>query len=230
MSGAANPLDSGRVKVLCFDVDGTLSDTDDVYAAKAERFFPRFIFRRPDRVARRFVMWAEAPGNGLLGLLDRLGLDGLLARALARRDRGRPAKDHGYRMVAGVEEMLRALKGRYPLAVVSARDEAGTLRFLRHFGLEGYFDLIVTGQTVKHTKPWPDPILHAARRLGVEPGQCLMVGDTTVDMRAGRSAGAQTVGVLCGFGTEAELRRAGAQAILGSTAELVGLLRCNAIQ
>ena len=50
----------------------------------------------------------------------------------------------------------------------------------------------------------------AAQQMQVKPEECLMVGDTTVDIRAGKSAGAQTVGVLCGFGTERELRRAGA--------------------
>jgi phosphoglycolate phosphatase len=56
--------------------------------------------------------------------------------------------------------------------------------------------------------------------MGVAPESCLMIGDTTVDMRAGKSAGAQTVGVLCGFGEENELRRAGADAIFKSTADL----------
>ena len=51
-----------------------------------------------------------------------------------------------------------------------------------------------------------------------------MVGDTTVDIRAGKSAGAQTVGVLCGFGEEDELRKRGADMILTSTAELVQVL------
>ena len=52
----------------------------------------------------------------------------------------------------------------------------------------------------------------------------IMVGDTTVDIRSGRSAGAQTVGVLCGFGEEAELRRQGADSILATTADLSSLL------
>jgi phosphoglycolate phosphatase-like HAD superfamily hydrolase len=51
-----------------------------------------------------------------------------------------------------------------------------------------------------------------------------MVGDTTVDMRAGKSAGAQAVGVLCGFGEEPELRRKGADMILKTTGELAGVL------
>ena len=50
------PLDIARIHLLCFDVDGTLSDTDDLYARKVLRLFPRFLFRDPVRAARRLVM------------------------------------------------------------------------------------------------------------------------------------------------------------------------------
>jgi phosphoglycolate phosphatase len=50
-----------------------------------------------------------------------------------------------------------------------------------------------------------------------------MIGDTTVDIRAGKAAGAQAVGVLCGFGEEAELRQLGADLILKSTSDLAEL-------
>jgi phosphoglycolate phosphatase len=60
--------------------------------------------------------------------------------------------------------------------------------------------------------------------MGVDPQACLMVGDTTVDIRAGRAAGAQTIGVLCGFGTQRELERAGADLIVSSTADLAEIL------
>jgi len=64
----------------------------------------------------------------------------------------------------------------------------------------------------------------AAKKMGVKPVECLMIGDTTVDMRAGKSAGAQTVGVLCGFGEEEELIRLGADLILNNTGELTTIL------
>jgi phosphoglycolate phosphatase len=51
-----------------------------------------------------------------------------------------------------------------------------------------------------------------------------MVGDTTVDIRSGVSAGAQTVGVLCGFGEHQELQCAGSDLIVENVAELVGVL------
>jgi HAD superfamily hydrolase (TIGR01509 family) len=217
------PLDLARIKALCFDVDGTLSDTDDLYAQKAARFLPRFLFRDPARAARRLVMWIESPGNALMGLPDRFGLDDELAALVDWMYRHRRKRWKQYLLVPGVDALLASLHGRFPMAVVSARDEGGTRAFLDHFHLTRYFDAIVTSLTAPHTKPYPDPILFAAQKMGVAPESCLMIGDTTVDMRAGKSAGAQTVGVLCGFGEEGELRRADADEILKSTAEVGNL-------
>ena len=60
--------------------------------------------------------------------------------------------------------------------------------------------------------------------MQLPPEHCLMIGDTTVDILAGKRAGAQTVGLLCSFGTEGELRRAGTDIILSNLRELHELL------
>ncbi len=218
-------LDLSRIKALCFDVDGTLSDTDNLYTQKVLQFFPRFFFKDSARAARRFIMWVEAPGNALLGLADTLGVDDEMIAVihwLSLRRRYSPKK---FLLVPGVDKMLRQLHGRYPMAVVSARDEDGTLAFLEQFDLVQYFDVIVTGLSAKHTKPYPDPVLLAAQKMNVTPENCLMIGDTTVDIRAGKSAGAQTVGVLCGFGEEPELKKMGADLILQDTTKLLDILK-----
>lgn len=218
------PLDLQRIHALCFDVDGTLSDTDDMYVQKVVRFFPRFLFRDPQRAARRFVMWVESPGNALIGLPDIIGLDDELLGLWEWLNRHRPRPMKHFMMVAGVKEMLERLHGKYPMAVVSARDDKSTRAFLDQFELTGYFQEIVTAITAEHTKPYPDPILYVAEKMGVRPEDCLMIGDTTVDIRAGKAAGAQTVGVLCGFGERGELERRGADVILGNTSELADIL------
>jgi len=217
-------FDISRIKALCFDVDGTLSDTDDVYVHKVARFFPRFLFKDPEHTARRFVMWVEAPGNALLGLTDTIGLDDEIVALIDWISRHHKKQSKIFWLIPGVEEMLKQLKGHYPMSVVSARDEKGTMHFLEQFDLVKYFEAIITGQSAEHTKPYPDPILLAAQKMGVKPEECLMIGDTTVDIRAGKSAGTQTVGVLCGFGEESELRKKGADLILKTTGELAGLL------
>ena len=218
-------IDLTRIKALCFDVDGTLSDTDDLYVQKVQAFFPRFLFRDPTRAARRFVMWVEAPGNAMLGYADRLGLDDEIVAVINWISLHRKHADKKFLLIPGVDEMLKQLYGRYPMAVVSARDERGTMAFLEQFGLVKYFDVIVTGLSAEHTKPYPDPILLAAKKMNVLPENCLMIGDTTVDIRAGKSAGAQTVGVLCGFGEEPELQRLGADLILPDTPKLLDIIK-----
>jgi HAD superfamily hydrolase (TIGR01509 family) len=222
------PLDVSRIRAICFDVDGTLSDTDDVIVDRLARLLKpfRFLFRGRDagRVARRMVMASEAPGNLVIGIPDRIGLDDELAALadwIARRTGRRPRY---FRLMRGVQELLAQLHRRYPLAVVSARDARTTGAFLEQFDLTRYFQCVATAQTCPHTKPFPDPILWAAEQMGVAPEACLMVGDTTVDIRAGAAAGAQTVGVLCGFGEETELRQRGADMILSGTAELALVL------
>lgn len=218
------PLDVSQIKAICFDVDGTLNDTDDLYVQKVSKFLPPSLFRDPSHTARRFVMWIEAPGNALLGLADRLGLDDEMVAVIDWFSRHRRHSDKKFLLVPGVDAMLEKLRGRYPMSVVSARDEKGTLAFLEQYDLVRYFDVIVTGLSAQHTKPYPDPVLLAAKKMNTPPENCLMIGDTTVDIRAGKAAGAQTVGVLCGFGEEPELRMIGADEIIANTPRLLELL------
>jgi HAD superfamily hydrolase (TIGR01549 family) len=226
--GDPMPLQVSRIRAICFDVDGTLSDTDDMYIQKLERILSAFRIFLPHqdahRAARRLVMWSEAPGNFLIGISDTLGMDDEITAAMEWLNRHRPRPLKQFLLIPGVREMLQFLSARYPLAVVSTRENASTHHFLDQFQLSSYFQVIVTGQTAEHTKPYPDPIFYAAKVLNISPEACLMVGDTTVDIRAGKAAGAQTVGVLCGFGEEDELRKHGADMILNNTSELAKVL------
>ena len=223
------PFDPARVQALLFDIDGTLSDTDNQVVARLERFLRPLAGilaeRNPRAAARWLVMGLETPGNITYTALDRLGLDGPAGRllnTLSHWTSGRKPKH--FWAVPGVVEMLPRLAARYPLAVVSARGEKSSLAFLEQFNLRQYFQVVVTAQTCRYTKPFPDPVLHAARALGAPAENCVMIGDTTVDIRAGKSAGAQTIGVLCGFGHRGELERTGADLILETTAGVEGSL------
>lgn len=213
------PLDIERIEAICFDVDGTLSDTDDQWVARFERFFTPFrkvmFGYHPHQAARMMVMGMETPGNLLYHFLDILRIDGHFARLyslLAQRLKLVQRKQ--FLIVEGTHVMLETMMAHFPMSVVSARDANSTLAFLDQFDIAKHFHSVATSQTCKYTKPFPDPILKVAEDMGVKPENCLMIGDTTVDIRAGRAAGAQTLGVLCGFGTEDELVRAGADLIL----------------
>lgn len=234
-------LDLQRIRALCFDVDGTIADTDDHLVAQLAALFdlvPGVSGRRAERLGRQVVMGLETPVHGAYALLDRLGLDVPVSRLRARLKavkqrqadaanvRNPEAIDEvPHEMVAGVQEMLHKLGEHYPMVTISTGTAPRVERFLEHYGVRELFTAVIGAQTTRRMKPHPEPLFYAAQKMGVEPQACLMVGDTTIDVRTGVAAGAQTVGVLCGFGTERELRGAGAGLILRTTSDLLAVLR-----
>lgn len=229
LGGELPLLDPTRIRAILFDMDGTLADTDDDAIAKIARLIrpAHFLFpgRDPTRVLRWGLMQAETPLNWLMTVPDQLNLDESLAGLIDRlnRLRGHGAPAH-FLLIDGVRPMLDSLAGRYPLALVTSRGYRSVEPFLDQFELHPYFKVVVSALTAERIKPHPAPVLKAADLLGVPAVNCVMVGDTTVDIHAGRRAGAQTVGVLCGFGERDELEQAGAHAILDRTAQLGELL------
>jgi phosphoglycolate phosphatase len=219
------PLDPARLRAVLFDLDGTLADTDDEYIARVEKYLRPFKWLFPQRNPRPFLRWglttAISPLNTLMMMPDLLHLDEALVKVsnwIADR-LDQQAKGH-FVLMDGVEPLLAELSARFPLGIVTARPERGTLLFLEQFNLSRYFSVVAHAQSAIHTKPFPDPLRWCAERLNVAPEHCLMVGDTAVDILCGRSAGAQTAGVLCGFGARAELERYGADLILEHTLDL----------
>lgn len=221
------PFDPNRVEAICFDIDGTLADTDDAYVQDLSRALSSLrIFTSEEarqKLARRFVMAAETPVNAITTLLDRLFLNQTLGilRTTLHRLRG---EKEPHQLIPGVRTMLETLAVHYPLAIVTAREERSTESFLRATKLGPLFRYVATARTCTRAKPHPAPVRWAASQMEISPQACVMVGDTTVDIRAGVSAGAQTVGVLCGFGQRHELERSGANLILESTTELTEVL------
>lgn len=216
-------VDERSARAVLFDLDGTLIETDDeTVASLAQRL--RFLGRlapeaQRKRMARRWLMGSEDLVNGFITLLDRLDLDGLLFRLndIFRRWRG-IRKPENFVAVVGGPEALRALAQRYRLAVVTSRSRHEAERFLAQYELLDLFHAVITRDDVRRLKPHPSPVSKAAEKLGVPPTQCVMVGDTEVDVRSAKAAGALSVGVLCGFGERDDL--ADADLVIESTAQL----------
>lgn len=222
-------FDRARVKALCFDLDGTLADSDDEFIARLagwlEPWALRLGFKNDSRRLRRILQRLEGPKNHLYAWMDWLHLDEVLAPLTEgwQRLRGRQKTPTNW-LIPGVEEMLARVGEFYPLAIVTARGHRNTLNFLETNHIGQYFSVVATARTQRRAKPHPAPILWTASRLGVQPSQCAMIGDTTLDMLAGKRAGAQAIGVLSGFGVREDLERSGADVILESCAQLPAVL------
>lgn len=89
-------------------------------------------------------------------------------------------------------ETLALLASRRPLAVATNRGNSME-EVLRHFGLETFFQAVVTSRDVVRPKPWPDMLLLAAERIGIATEELLFVGDSELDLAAARGAGIRFV-------------------------------------
>jgi len=123
-----------------------------------------------------------------------------------------------------VAEMLASL-ARWPLATITNKRRDTTAEALRLAGLYDRFAVILGGDSVTRKKPSPDPVLEAAEILKIPVGSCAVVGDTENDVRAGRQAGAVTIGVTWGYGSRARLEEAGVGYLIEAPAALPPLVR-----
>jgi len=115
---------------------------------------------------------------------------------------------------AHLQTALGRLQQCYPLAVATNRGSSIGL-VLEQFSLQKYFSVVVCSLDVERPKPAPDMLLLAARRLNVEPGACLFVGDSELDRKAALEAGMK----FTGYGAVS-----GSDVAVASHLELVELL------
>jgi phosphoglycolate phosphatase-like HAD superfamily hydrolase len=214
------------IEAILFDLDGTLIDTDDLAVERLSHFLTPFMGRRAPALSRWLLMQSETPGNYLVSILDKLGLDVRLMTVTDKLRRRRGVYPAGeFRLIEGVEDLVEGLRDSYKLGIVTTRSRFHIEQFFLRFpSIADAFEVSCGLQDTEWLKPNPQPVYTAAKRLKVPVKNCLMVGDTSVDIKAGRRAGAWTAGVLCGFGQRAELERAGAHFILAATPDLMGLL------
>ena len=211
-----------QIRGWFFDLDGTLMDTDDQVVERIAAHLRLLGPKLARDVSRQLVMKSETWINAAVTLLDLFGLDSWVF-AVRRRLSRQIAPT--FRLIQGVKPLLQTLADREGvLAVVSTRPTEDAEAFLSQHDLASHFELIVAQETTKRLKPHPEPIRYAARTLNLPLEACVMVGDTPVDVRSARRAGAWAVGVLCGFGEAHELELAGAHCVLAKTADLLPLI------
>ena len=125
----------------------------------------------------------------------------------------------------GVKEMLMALHEKgLVLAVCSAADLRKVRYNIQAIGVdESIFSALVTGSDVARKKPFPDIYLEGARRIGMEPKDCLVIEDAVSGIQAAHAAGMDAVGVPTTFSKEELMERVHPEYLLNEIKELTDL-------
>ena len=197
-----------RPLAVLFDLDGTLIDSAPDLAGSANDM----------RIARGMIGVAMgiAPGDAGFDALRDEFLE-IYARRLLNETR----------VFDAVEPVLREIEAlRVPWGIVTNKAQRYTTPVVEGLGLHRRAAVVVSGDTTAHAKPHPEPLLEAARRIGVAPHACIYVGDDFRDVQAGRAAGMKTVVAAWGYlGAGEPIESWGADHLAQSPIDLLKLLQ-----
>ncbi len=183
------------MKVVLFDLDGTLIDSADDIALSL-----RLTLEELGRLDRMPPDVRSLIGGGVRALLEKvLGEEFEEEHVKVFRKHYLSNPVVYTRPYEGVTETLEELKEKgVRLAVVTNKLEELSVEILSRLDLLDLFDIVVGGDTFGEKKPSPLPVIKALEFIGAKPEESLMVGDTEADILAGKGAGAKTA--LAGWG------------------------------
>ncbi len=212
------------VKLVLFDCDGTLVDSQHVIVEAMRRAFTRAGLLVPPRADVLSIV-----GLSLVEAMRALGKDAPDFPAEALADLYRNAF-HELRAEAGfVEPLFPGIKAALDrlsaradvvLGIATGKSQRGVAAVLRHHGLEGRFLTIQTADDAP-SKPHPAMVLQAAAATGIAPEAAMLIGDTSFDMVMARAAGARAIGVTWGYHPAEHLVEAGAERLVDHAEDLL---------
>lgn len=217
------------VRAVLFDLDGTLIDSAPDLGAAADRL-------RTDRGLESLPLHAYRPlaGTGARGMLsvafgitpEHPDFPGLREEFFSNYERCIHERTEVF---AGVPELVATLTQQsMKWGVVTNKMTRFTSLIAQRVALFGDAGAIVSGDSTPYSKPHPAPLFTAAEQLGLEPHECIYVGDDERDIQAGRAAGMGTVAAMYGYlGTGAMPADWGADAMIYSPLDLLKLLKSH---
>ncbi|MBB3177669.1 phosphoglycolate phosphatase [Variovorax sp. Sphag1AA] len=215
-----------NTRAVLFDLDGTLIDSaPDLGAAADQMRVSRGLSSLP---IERYRPMAGSGARGMLGIAFGITPDApefvTLREEFFLNYEARMLRNT--QVFSGVAELVEALRERgLQWGVVTNKSVRFTDPLTRAIPLFGTAGAIISGDTTPYSKPHPEPLFEAARRLGVAPEACVYVGDDERDILAGRAAGMKTIAATYGYmGEQAEVARWDADAAIASPLELLQLL------
>jgi phosphoglycolate phosphatase len=205
------------MKLIVFDIDGTLVDSQNLIVEAQGRAFAALGMPAPSRQRALSVVGLSLV-EAFHALTDGQGPCEALAKAY--KDAWTQLRaEPGFHdpLYPGAQELLEELARRETclLGVATGKSRAGVMRLFDRYSWHEHFATVQTADDAP-SKPAPDMFLRAMAETGVEARDALMIGDTSFDMAMAHSAGAHAIGVGWGYHRHDKLTKAGAATIVES--------------
>jgi pyrophosphatase PpaX len=209
-----------KLSTLLFDFDGTLLDTNELITQTFEHVLGKHY---PGKYGREEILHFNGPKlSETFGLINPEKVDILIQEYrewnIANHDRLAFEFD-------GVSETMRKLKDAgYKMGIVSTKRNDMIYKGLKLLDVEGVFDVVIGMDDVEKTKPDPEPVLLALKRLDADREEALMIGDNYHDIVGGQNAGVHTAAVAWSAKGEAFLQNYNPDYMLHHISDLLAIV------
>jgi pyrophosphatase PpaX len=186
-----------KVKGIFLDLDGTIVDSKEAYFEAA-----RIAFQSIGQTPPEAKVALEIPRRLEQGLSMADITNGETKKFLKMYFQTYYQVSHEKtKLMPNVSATLDALSQKAKLALITMRyaPKQAIIKELECFGISQYFTHIVTALDTARPKPSPEALINCVKALDVDICDCIITGDSVIDVRAGKAAGARTVAVLSGL-------------------------------
>lgn len=210
-----------NIKAILFDIDGTLLDTTELIFRCYENTIAVHNLS-PKTREEISVIFGKPLGECYQELFPNEDIGSLYETHLSFQEKNL----HISKTFKNVVPTLRKLKNLgFKIAAVTIRSKRTSAKSLEMNDLTPYIDIIVSREDVIHPKPQPDGLVLALDYLKVSPEHTVMIGDTPVDIEAGKNAKIRTIGVT--YGPLADVvKSANPDIVISDISEIISLLKC----
>ena len=209
---------------LIFDLDGTLVDSNPLHVEAWVRAFARSGYKvAPDRVFVEVGKGGDTLVPAIIGK-NAAEKDGKTLREAQPQEFEKLATERGIPVFAGSRELLAEARGRGLKTVLATSSNKKQLKVNEEnsgLNVSDLVDCLVNADDIQTSKPAPDLVNAAVKKLGMSAAQCAMIGDTPYDAQSAKHAGVVCLGITCGGFPELSLRKAGARVVWKDPADLL---------
>ncbi len=195
-------------EAVIFDWDGTLADTRGVIVISFQKTLGEIGISITDEyIERRIGIGASETFREILREAKRPVDEALVKRLVERKSQIQIDLKDQVQLFAGVRELLEALQGKIKVGLASMNSRSVIQALVQANGLEKYFQAVVTGDMVLHSKPDPEIFLKCAQLLQALPERCVVVEDSIFGVKAAKKGGMGCIGVTTGVYNKQELNK-----------------------